>query len=659
MPKPRYLTKSRFALAMECPTKLYYTGKEEYPDQSLDDPFMEALAEGGFQVGELARQYFPGGILIETLDYRQAEEETITYLERDSVILYEPAIRFNNFFIRADILVKQGSSLELIEVKAKSFMPGNGNPFFSTKGYLVNGWKSYIYDVAFQTWVIRQAMPDYSVGPFLMMADKSAKCPTDGLNQKFRIKRDERGRKYVVVSEDITPEDLSSRILIQVPVNDEVEHVLSGQEPDFQDTSFEKYITTLAQAYSEDSKILSPIGKHCGACQFRCSEEDENAGKRSGFKECWKSELGWNNRDFEDPTVLDLWFFRKKDQLIQNGKVKMSSITEEDIAPEPNGEPGLSTKERQWLQVQKSCSEDNSPYLDVEGMESEFAGWSFPLHFIDFETSMVAIPFNRGRRPYEAIAFQFSHHTVDQEGRAAHAGEYLCTTKGIFPNYEFIRSLKAELENDNGTIFRYGSHENTYLNKIYEQLQEDPEPPQDRDELCQFICSITHSTSNSQLPWTGERDMVDMHKLVKKYYYDPLTNGSNSIKYVLPAILNNSPYLQERYSKPIYGNPDFIPSHNYSNWIWIEKEGDRVKDPYHLLPPMFEDVSEEELELISQANETLRDGGAALTAYARMQFGEMSDYEREQIQKALLKYCELDTLAMVMIYEGWREMLKE
>jgi hypothetical protein len=37
----------------------------------------------------------------------------------------------------------------------------------------------------------------------------------------------------------------------------------------------------------------------------------------------------------------------------------------------------------------------------------------------------------------------------------------------------------------------------------------------------------------------------------------------------------------------------------------------------------------------------------------------MSDYEREEIRSALLRYCELDSLAMVMIYEGWREMLSE
>ena len=46
-----------------------------------------------------------------------------------------------------------------------------------------------------------------------------------------------------------------------------------------------------------------------------------------------------------------------------------------------------------------------------------------------------------------------------------------------------------------------------------------------------------------------------------------------------------------------------------------------------------------------------------MAAYALMQFTEMFDYEREKLRKGLLKYCELDTLAMVMIYEGWRVLL--
>jgi hypothetical protein len=152
--------------------------------------------------------------------------------------------------------------------------------------------------------------------------------------------------------------------------------------------------------------------------------------------------------------------------------------------------------------------------------------------------------------------------------------------------------------------------------------------------------------------------MIDMLELVKRYYYDPATKGSNSIKDVLPAILSSSEFLQKKYSKPIYGADGGIPSLNYRDWQWIKLENGSVIDPYKLLPKMFQDFTDKELELLSDDDE-LKGGGAALAAYARLQFEEMSEYERLEIRKALLKYCELDTLAMVMIYEGWGEMINQ
>ncbi len=64
------------------------------------------------------------------------------------------------------------------------------------------------------------------------------------------------------------------------------------------------------------------------------------------------------------------------------------------------------------------------------------------------------------------------------------------------------------------------------------------------------------------------------------------------------------------------------------------------------------------MNILSEDDE-LRNGGAALTAYGKMQFIEITDYEKDELCKALLKYCELDTFVMVMIYEAWREIVKE
>ena len=60
----RYLTKSRFKIGCECPTKLFYTAKKEYANNNLDNEFLQALAEGGYQVGELAKLDLMDGINI-------------------------------------------------------------------------------------------------------------------------------------------------------------------------------------------------------------------------------------------------------------------------------------------------------------------------------------------------------------------------------------------------------------------------------------------------------------------------------------------------------------------------------------------------------------------------------------------------------------------
>jgi hypothetical protein len=137
---PRYLTKSRFKLAKECPTKLYYTGKPQYADQKIENAFLLALAEGGFQVGELAKQYFPEGHEIKEKDYDEALQQTNDLLTKDCVVIFEAAFRFNDLFIRADILIKNENHIDLIEVKAKSF-DASKDGFFNKNGSITIGWR--------------------------------------------------------------------------------------------------------------------------------------------------------------------------------------------------------------------------------------------------------------------------------------------------------------------------------------------------------------------------------------------------------------------------------------------------------------------------------------------------------------------------------------
>lgn len=652
----RYLTKSRFQLALSCPAKLFYAGKPEYTNRSLEDTFLASLAEGGFQVGALAKCYFPDGVELNAVNTAEALSQTHELMKRDEVVIFEAVFCHDSLLVRTDILLKKGRQLQLIEVKAKSFNP-QSDSFYNKSGSIASGWKGYLSDVAFQKHVLKLAMPGTEIQAFLMLADKSALCLEDGLNQMFRIHRDARGQARVLVSEKLESRHLSPPMLVKMPVDDACELIYKTElELAGKLLSFDAYVASLSGYVVRDEKMISPIGSVCGGCEFRATEQELQQGIKCGFRECWKEQLHWSDEDFGVPTVLDIWNSRQKDALIAQGRIKLTDILPTDIKVKVDGNPGLSSSQRQCLQVEKVQTRDNTPWVDIDGLRTEMSKWRYPLHFIDFETSMVAIPFNKGRHPYEGIAFQFSHHMVTQDGKVGHAGEFLNTQPGTFPNYAFIRELKRQLEEDQGTVFRYAAHENSFLNIIYQQLIDDVSPPSDRDELCAFIQSITTSSGSSPIHWEGPRNMVDMLEMVKRYYYHPATQGSNSIKKVLPALLNSSPFLQNTYSKPIYGAVPGITSKNYQDGVWVKQDASgQVMDPYKLLPPMFADLSAEENELFSK-EDTIRDGGAALAAYARMQFEEMSGYEREQINAALRKYCELDTFAMVMIYQAWVEL---
>lgn len=654
MNKNRYLTKSRFKLACECPTKLYYYGREDYANQKKEDSFLEALAEGGFQVGELAKLYYPEGIEVKTLDNVDAIQYTNKLLSQKNIVIFEAALKFDNLFVRVDILEKTGNQIKIIEVKAKSFN--------FEKDYLINKkgngilsvWQSYANDIAFQKYVAVNALSNYQITAYLMLANKLAVSPTDELNQKFKLVRLDNGKSAVMVSDQLSDEDLSVKLLTTLNVDNECD-VVYKTFPD-SDTYYPDYVNFISDAYQKDQKITATPTKDCRDCEFKCLSGDL---LKDGFKECWSETFDWKDADFQDPNILEIWDYKKKDELIENGLLKLKDITSRDFIVKTDKQPGLSHGERQWLQIEKRAQNDSSFYLDKVGLKQEFDKFVFPLHFIDFETSMPAIPFNKGRHPYEQLAFQFSHHIVYQDGDIEHTDEFLLADAGKFPNYEFLRALKKSLEKDQGTIFRYADHENTVLNQIYQQLKEDQSAISDKQELIDFIKNITHSSSKIKdlnEKWCGVRDMVDMLMLVKRYYYDPYMIGNNSIKKVLPAILNNSSYLQNKYSKPIYGAQGEIKSSNFKDKQWLIIEDDKIVEPYKQLPKIFQDHEEIDITLLSNSD-SLADGGAALTAYAKLQFTEMSDYERNEIKKALLKYCELDTFAMVMIYEGWREML--
>lgn len=672
-------TKSRFKLALECPTKLFYASlPERYNNQNEDDEFLRSLAEGGFQVGALAKLY--RGVehdLSDCKGYDEPLKETERLLkENTNVIIAEAAFKWNNCFVRVDILEKIGNALHIIEVKAKSFEGENERFVNSKTGGVLSDLLPYVYDVAFQKYVVQQAMPEYNVTASLMMADKTKRADVDHLNQLFAIRRDENNQTVVDVAENAA-EVLSkskTQVLTAIDMTELCDKIIAGETAEQNQrmgVCFTKFVQMTSQAFARKEKLPTCLSGKCSHCEFRKGDSS----LKDGHDECL-CEIGcFAPGDFARPQIEQLWggggAGAKRGVWMQERRYFMDEITEADYSfnqKTKTKSDGLDGHQRTWLQIaiatkntdlRARFGEDlqGNTYLDVDGLRKEMETWKFPLHMIDFETTAVALPMYQGMRPYEQVAFQFSHHIIEKTADGGytirHAGQYLNEDVQKFPNFEFVRHLREELTKDDGTIFRYATHENSILRAIYRQLEASDEA--DKDELMAFIDSITYLKDDKVYVHIGERNMVDLQEVVKRYYYqyDEMLN-SNSIKQVLPAVLNTSKFLQEKYQEAIYGTE--IPSLNISHespmaWIAYTEDG-KVDNPYHLLQSVGELIGENIDDSDSQEDEdmTVANGGAALTAYSKLMFCK-DDIWDDALREALLRYCELDTMAMVFIWE--------
>jgi hypothetical protein len=211
-----------------------------------------------------------------------------------------------------------------------------------------------------------------------------------------------------------------------------------------------------------------------------------------------------------------------------------------------------------------------------------------------------------------------------------------------------VRALKHDLEGDNGTIFRFSHHENSVLKQIAEQLSLSNEA--DKEELITFIHSITYDRDEGR---EGERNMVDLCDVVVRYYYDPSMKGSNSIKVVLPAVLR-SRELQKRFTGPYH---NYVDSPNYASFEfslinYVDEAKSEVGNPYKFLPVVGAEVGDFEND--GKSEERINNGGLANANYARLQYDGLTTKEKEKLKNALLRYCELDTMAMVLIYEFFK-----
>ncbi len=642
--KSTTLSKSRFKLAVECPRKLTYGADPRYASNKQDNDFLNALADGGHQVGALAKLLYPQGREITSGPTAQVND-TLAALSADEVVLFEPTFQSGNLLVRVDILVKRGNRVELIEVKSKSADLGED---FRTKKGIQSSWRPYIEDIAFQFMVVTALKPDWIVTPYLLLVNSAVPCDAEGLGARIKVER--RGRQVnVIIDPKLANETIPLTLLAKHDVGPLVWKVL-GDDLSLagRRVPFKEFVTTVSE-HLRDGVDFEPFpSTECKRCEFYCDPSMQTPESLSGWSECMtiytKKPQGLKRSE----SVFALYSDRSTED-----KLGPHSIRLQDLEIEPDEKPNcISSTHRHALQVAEVRKEIADRYVREDTFKEAFATWQWPLHFIDFETCRPTLPLHRGQRPNQQLLFQFSHHVLNRDGSLRHQSQFLETTPGVVPNLRVLRELKRALSEDDGTVIHWWDHERTVLSELRQGVQASSEA--DRGELVSFLDSLLAVST------TGQGRMFDLGRLVAKQAFFVGTEGRSSIKKVLPAVLAQSAYLQARYGSPEYGGPS-MPSLNIkTGFTWVQWNSNGLRDPYKLLDPMSFDPELRELVASAEAADDesgafIANGGAAMLAYAQLQRAELHSETRAAYETQLLRYCELDTLAMVMVYEALRE----
>lgn len=611
----RYLSKSDLKIARSCATKLYYQ-ELRYPSLNDEDEYLALLAEAGFVVEAIAKLLYPSGQEIGfDKDNLLAALETLRALSAENCTLFESTLISGQKLARVDILLKRGMDFDLIEVKSKSYSSvedeeakadGCANIFRSRlDGSIRSDWQEYLEDVAFQVLVLQELFPRATIQPFLMMPDRSKSTQIDQLLSWFRMTRIQRpGSSFARARVEFLGNADRLRgdhFLTLVPVQEEVRDLMDAVR-----SSAAHYVASI---HPELRKIQVPISVACKGCEFRATRN----GDRDGFKECW------GQRADVRPHLLDLYHVSEiggrntplANTLIEQGKVSLFDVPA-DALVKADGDVGENNR-RQRIQIDHTRSNTEWVSRSLPGILRSFR---YPLRFIDFETTALAIPYHAGMSPYETVAFQWSCHTLrSPDGKLEH--EEWINVVDAFPNFDFAQSLMSHV-GTTGTLFMWASHENTILGRILEQMAI-------RNYRNPALAAWLRSTVRMDGARSGR--LIDMNQLTLKSYFHPLMKGRTSIKVVVDAIWKSNPKLRQEFPE------------------YLKMQGEQILSPYDALPTLT----------INGKPVVVAEGTGAVRAYEAMLYGvEKSDpVLRERWKRLLLQYCKLDTASMVMVWRHW------
>jgi hypothetical protein len=115
---PHYLSKTDFLNFRLCPSFSWIAKHEPWRVPTDPDPGAARRKANGNLIDRLARQRYPCGRLIASIDIAPALVQTQRLLNEEVSVLFQPVVWSpENYLARADVLIRTGTSWRIVEVK--------------------------------------------------------------------------------------------------------------------------------------------------------------------------------------------------------------------------------------------------------------------------------------------------------------------------------------------------------------------------------------------------------------------------------------------------------------------------------------------------------------------------------------------------------------
>jgi hypothetical protein len=169
--------------------------------------------------------------------------------------------------------------------------------------------------------------------------------------------------------------------------------------------------------------------------------------------------------------------------------------------------------------IQVEGARHGRPTIERKALRRWLDGLRYPLHHLDFETFMPAVPLYDGTRPFQQLPFQYSLHIQHTPGSAPEHHEFLAD--GLCdPRSAFVERLLADIGPE-GDILAY--------NATFE-VQRLQELARDRPRYAASLQALIARVKDLHTPFKAG------------WYTAPAMNGRTSIKVVLPALVPHLRY---------------------------------------------------------------------------------------------------------------------